>query len=141
MIVREASPTELTVCLEIRKEVFIDEQHVPRSEEIDGLDWQCAHFLAFRGETAIGTARLRPLADGDMKVERVAVRKASRGTGAGRALMEAIETEAYRRGAVNMHLSAQMGALKFYESLGWAAEGPVFDDAGIPHRKMHKRIG
>lgn len=141
MDVRVASVTDLSICLEIRREVFIEEQHVPRAEEIDGLDWECVHFLAADQGAPVGTARLRRLEPGLMKVERVAVRRSHRRRGVGAAIMNAVETEAFRLGANDLVLAAQVGALSFYTRLGWVAEGPVFDDAGIPHRKMHKRIG
>ena len=35
-------------------------------------------------------------------------------------------------------LSAQTHALGFYERLGYAAYGPEFDDAGLPHRWMRR---
>ena len=40
------------------------------------------------------------------------------------------------RGLRLMVLSAQTQALGFYERLGYTAYGPVFDDAGLPHRWM-----
>ncbi|MEC9311775.1 MAG: GNAT family N-acetyltransferase, partial [Pseudomonadota bacterium] len=33
-------------------------------------------------------------------------------------------------------LGAQLHARGFYEKLGFAATGPVYDDAGIDHRDM-----
>ena len=33
-------------------------------------------------------------------------------------------------------LAAQVSAMRFYASHGFLPEGPVFDDAGIPHRNM-----
>ena len=42
------------------------------------------------------------------------------------------------RGLRVVALSAQTHALGFYERLGYAAHGPVFDDAGLPHRWMTK---
>ena len=38
-------------------------------------------------------------------------------------------------------LIAQTSALRFYERLGFRAEGPEFDEVGIPHRRMRRRIG
>jgi predicted GNAT family N-acyltransferase len=35
-------------------------------------------------------------------------------------------------------LHAQTSVVPFYERLGYTAEGPVFDEAGIPHRKMSR---
>ena len=50
--------------------------------------------------------------------------------------MRAAVAECRARGFAQVRLGAQVQALGFYERLGFVAEGPVFDDAGIPHREM-----
>ena len=50
--------------------------------------------------------------------------------------MGALEAEARRLGAPRVVLSSQVSAIPFYERLGYVASGPVYDDAGIPHREM-----
>jgi len=139
------SDAELKRCLALRFEVFVDEQGVSERDELDDLDPVCAHFLAFDDdktalEDAIGTARLWPTPEGKAKAQRVAVRAAHRGRGAGEALMAALEDEARARGLSEVVLGAQLSALGFYERLGYAAFGDVFDDAGIPHRMMKKDL-
>ena len=120
--------------------VFIEEQEVAEAEEIDGLDGGCHHFLAMAATDDLGTARLR-LVDGAVaKAERVAVHRHLRGKGIGRLLMAALEAHARKVGARAVKLGAQVSALRFYEGLGYAAYGPEFDDAGIPHRMMQKRL-
>lgn len=74
-----------------------------------------------------------------VKIERVAVLKAHRGDGVGAALMR--WTLAHIRGARTVALGAQLTALTFYERLGFVAEGAVYDDAGIPHRRMTRACG
>lgn len=134
------------MCLTLRREVFIDEQGVSEADEIDDLDDICVHFLAFPHERAsldeaYGTARLWPRPDeGLAKAQRVAVRASARGQGVGRALMLALEEEARRLGLREVVLGAQLSAMPFYEALAYEAYGDVFDDAGIPHRMMRKRI-
>ncbi len=137
MPVRIVSPDELEACLRIRLKVFVQEQAVPHALEVDGLDPECTHFLATnrRGDE-VGTARMRVTEDGQAKAERVAVLLSARGTGVGADLMSALESEAQRRGFSQVVLSAQMTALPFYERRNYIAKGPIFDDAGIPHRKM-----
>jgi predicted GNAT family N-acyltransferase len=81
---------------------------------------------------ALGTARL--LADGH--VGRVCVLAQARGRGVGGALVRAAVAAARAAGARRVWLTAQVRAIPFYEALGFAAEGPEFDDAGIPHRLM-----
>ena len=78
--------------------------------------------------------------NGKAKAQRVAVKPSARGHGVGRALMTALEEEARRRGFAEVILGAQLSAVSFYLPLGYEAYGDVFDDAGIPHRMMKKRV-
>ncbi|MNL75333.1 hypothetical protein D3C87_2011180 [compost metagenome] len=50
--------------------------------------------------------------------------------------MRAILESARAEGVNELRLESQTHALAFYERLGFVAEGPEFDDAGIPHRLM-----
>ena len=135
--VRVAGPDELDECLAVRRVVFVQEQRVPLELEVDGRDPEALHVIA-RDEAgrAVGTARLRVTADGQAKVERVAVLATHRGRGIGAQLMSALEAEARRRGHRAVTLAAQTPALAFYAARGYEAHGPDFMDAGIPHRRM-----
>ncbi|KGJ04754.1 ElaA protein [Paracoccus halophilus] len=133
---------DIEACRSIRREVFIVEQGVSEAEEIDDLDGSAIHLLA-RGEGGqpLGTARLLLLGDTG-KIGRVAVRKPARGTGLGARLIEAsIEELRGIPGITRVKLSAQTHAITFYERFGFAAHGPVYDDAGIPHRDMTLALG
>ena len=116
----------------IREQVFIEEQQVPPELEWDGLDPECIHVLATLGDgTAIGTARML-----DGHIGRMCVLPEWRGCGAGRALLEALLSHAREQHIRKLVLNAQTGATGFYEKSGFNATGPVFMDAGIPHRRM-----
>ncbi|BBE32082.1 N-acetyltransferase [Tepiditoga spiralis] len=125
---------------EIRKTVFIDEQKVSPQEELDGLDAGCIHFLIFLEEKAIGTGRLRYINANTMKVERIAILKEFRKNGYGIDLMKAIEEKAKIMKIKNLTMNAQLYAKKFYERLGYKADGEVFEEAGIKHIKMTKEV-
>lgn len=111
---------------------------------MDGRDGFCTHFLAESppgpDRVAMGTVRLRTTPAGDAKLERLAVLDGSRGRGVGTMLIRAVEAEALRRGHEEVVLGAQVVSMAFYESCGYRAEGPVFDDAGIAHRLMRRRL-
>ena len=131
------APTrDIATCRALRRAVFIEEQGVSEADEVDGLDDQAIHLLATLDGTPVGSARL--LAMGETgKVGRVCVLAQARGTGLGAALMQAA-VEEFRRipGMKQVKLGAQTHALGFYERLGFAAFGPEYMDAGIPHRDM-----
>ncbi|WP_371646615.1 GNAT family N-acetyltransferase [Streptomyces sp. NBC_00597] len=148
-----ASGADLQACFAVRTEVFVVEQSVPESIEYDAYDAGAVHVLAEgpdgeplgTGRLLHGPAALAKTGDltGDLTVGslgRLAVSKSARGLGVGVALVRAIEAEAVRLGLAAVDLGAQTHALGFYERLGYAAYGPEFEDAGIPHRAMRRTL-
>jgi predicted GNAT family N-acyltransferase len=136
---------ELQRCLQIRRIVFVEEQGVPKNLEMDELEPECTHFLAWSDdahdlERAVGTARLWVDPGGVAKAQRVAVLAGARGLGVGRVLMCALEEETRARGIATLILGAQISAQPFYEAIGYLAYGDEFDDAGIPHRMMRRNL-
>lgn len=140
MSARITRTDDLAACHAIRRAVFIEEQAVPEALEIDGLDGQAIHLLATVDGRPVGTARLLP--KGEIgKIGRVAVLADQRGTGLGAALIRAaLEELRAVPGITTAKLGAQTHALGFYERLGFTAFGPVYDDAGIPHRDMTRPL-
>ena len=117
----------------VRTRVFVEEQQVPPDLEWDGQDAGALHLIARDpGGQAIGTARV--LASG--QIGRMAVLREWRGRGVGGALLDAALAEALRPGRPVPFLNAQTSAEGFYARRGFRARGPVFEEAGIPHRLM-----
>lgn len=126
---------DLAACLELRRVVFIEEQAVPEELERDEHDASALHWLATLDGRPVGTARA-VLMGGTGKIGRVCVLAGLRGQGVGAALIRAAVAELAARGLSRAKLGSQAHAIPFYEALGFVAEGPVYDDAGIPHRDM-----
>ena len=76
----------------------------------------------------------------DGHIGRLAVVREWRGRGVGSALLDHFVALARERGHAIARLNAQTHAIPFYEAHGFATSGEVFDDAGIPHREMSKRL-
>ncbi len=123
-------------CAAVRIEVFVEEQHIPLSEEFDDDDARATHILYQAGSAPVATGRILDLGDGKFQLGRIAVRKRMRGTGQGRTLMEGMMREARAQGARTLHISAQVQAIGFYEKLGFVVCADVHDECGIPHRNM-----
>jgi predicted GNAT family N-acyltransferase len=122
----------------VRHAVFVVEQNVPEELEWDGSDGDCRHAIAEDTEgQAIGCGRL--LADGH--VGRMAVLASWRGRGVGAALLARLTDLARETGLRQVVLNAQTHALPFYARQGFIARGPVFTEAGIPHREMVRELG
>ena len=124
----------------IRKKVFVEEQGVPISLEIDEHDQTATHFVVYTADTPIGAGRLRETDDGTGKVERVCVLPEYRGRHLGNLVMHALEKHAKNSEFEKIVLNAQSYAVPFYEKLGYIITSPEFMDADIPHRAMEKKL-
>jgi predicted GNAT family N-acyltransferase len=120
----------------IRKAVFIEEQGVPESVELDEYDPIAHHALAYQGNTCIGTARLVALSDHQARIGRMAVLSSYRQQGIGGQLLRALLEKGRSQGITQFELHAQLSAIPFYEQFGFIAQGPIYDEAGITHRDM-----
>lgn len=124
--------TSRQVLMNIRHQVFVEEQGVPEAEEFGPEDGRATHWVAYGADnTPLGTARLL----GD-KIGRMAVLKAHRQRGVGSALMRRIIRFAARTGLESLQLDAQLHAIPFYEGMKFETDGGLFDDVGIPHQHM-----
>ena len=120
----------------IRKQVFINEQGVPEELELDEFDSSAIHVLAYQGGQCVATARLVNLGNGNAQIGRMAVLANFRGQGIGRQILEKLLLTAKAEGLSSVILHAQLTAIPFYKKLGFVAQGPTYDEAGIPHRNM-----
>jgi len=125
----------------IRAEVFIEEQKVDPSLEIDELEDQTLHIVGYEDDRAVCTARLLKKEDDSVKIQRVAVLSPYRKRGVGRQLLGFIEDTAKQQlEASRLVLDSQDHAISFYEKEGYTVKGEGFLDAGIPHHSMQKTI-
>ena len=120
----------------IRFEVFVREQRVPAEIELDAVDSQSLHAVAFEADIPVGTGRLLP----DGHIGRMAVMKSHRNKGIGAAMLKALVDAARRRGDREIALSAQVHAVAFYRAHGFMPVGEAYEEAGIPHQAMVRRL-
>ena len=109
---------------------------MPEELEIDGLDDEAKHVLAYLDNEAIGTGRI--LSDGH--IGRIAVLKQHRGLGIGKIMMQSLMQWAEEAKLEKLWLSSQWHAHGFYLDLGFQCEGEIYQEAGIDHIKMSKKI-
>ena len=106
----------------IRTTVFVVEQNVPAALEMDAMDAQCLHAVAFEGGRAVATGRLLP----DGHIGRMAVLKEYRGRGLGGAILARLMAAAKQRGDAEVMLAAQVHAMPFYAAHGFQAYGEAY---------------
>lgn len=123
----------------IRNQVFVKEQGVPITREIDQNEAHCIHFVLYSDQNLpCGTVRLLPLENGKMKLQRMAILADYRHQGLGQILVAEAEAFAKSQGYNTIFLGAQATAENFYKKLGFTAYGEPFEDAGIAHIAMKK---
>lgn len=120
----------------LRRQLNAHEQGLPVNELTCG-SWQ---DLA----EAAGFVRRRVFVSGERasdgpdhaRIGRMAVLRSSRGIGLGQRVLRALIAQARQRGVRHLSLHAQVAAMPLYAREGFVAEGPVFDEVGIPHQRM-----
>lgn len=130
-----SSAKELKTVYTIRTRVFVKEQGVPEEIELDRDDKRALHFLASIAGKAVATARV-VMRHGNAKIGRMAVLKSYRGKGIGTKLLKRAIVVAKKQNARTIYLHAQVPVIGFYEGMAFRCVGPIFKEAGIPHRKM-----
>ena len=123
----------------IRRRVFIEEQGVPEELELDADDEHAFHAVAEVDNRPVGCGRFVVHGD-EIKLGRMAVLRELRGQNIGRAILEFLMDQARRRGFHRAALHAQLSAEGFYLKQGFRPVGNVFEEAGIDHRKMERKL-
>jgi predicted GNAT family N-acyltransferase len=125
--------------LAIRFLVFVEEQGFPPEDEIDEHDRDdpaARHALVREGVAAVAAGRFYDAGSGTAQIGRLAVLAQLRGRGIGAALLGELVGAARRGGFARARLLAQLHAREFYRRAGFADDGELVSDAGVPHQPM-----
>lgn len=113
--------------------------HRIADDDLSG-DVEALHIGAFAAERLVGTLLLKPKSEGVLQMKQVAVDESLRGMSVGRKLVEYAEQLAPKQGCMEIMLHAREVAVIFYEKLGYTREGERFEEMGIPHYVMRKKL-
>ncbi len=118
---------------ELREQVFVHELGAERGVIWDDRDPDSGHVLAREdGGRAIGCGRLAS----DGGIGRLAVDRAWRGRGVGRALLVRLIDLGRQQRLPALHVQAEAGACDFYAVHGFADTGETLAEAGVTHHTM-----
>jgi YbgC/YbaW family acyl-CoA thioester hydrolase len=125
----------------LRTEVFVDEQKVPAEMEWDDDDANALHAVAInRMGMVLATGRLLQHAPSVARIGRMAVKKQMRGSDLGRRVLQSLMDAAKNRGDTQVLLHAQCSAEGFYKRAGFTPQGKIFEEAGIAHIEMVRKL-
>lgn len=139
-VVEADAPALREAVYALRHAVFVGEQRVPVELERDALDEGALHAAALAGGRCVGTGRLVRQPGGVGRVGRMAVDPAWRRAGVGARVLAFLEERARAEGLAEIELHAQCYVERFYARHGYARDGEPFEEAGIAHVVMRKRL-
>lgn len=134
------SESEMRMCFDLRRRVFIEEQNISPDIEYDEYDIFIPrrHIIMTDDDgNPAGCARLIDLGDGSAKLGRFLVLRSLRGSGAGAFMMSGCIDLIRSAGFHYVEMNAQKRVLGFYQKCGFSAiPGSDNDEAGIPHIRI-----
>lgn len=123
----------------IRRAVFVEAQRLFAGDDRDARDDDEAtlHAVALNGRDVVGAVRLYPLdGDGLWKGDRLAVAPARRALQVGAMLVRFAVQTAGDLGGRRMVAQVQVPNVRFFERLGWHADGAPAPMFGVEHQPM-----
>jgi predicted GNAT family N-acyltransferase len=133
-------PADFPAIQAIRQTVFQVEQGVDAALDFDGQDESADHLVAYLGHQPVGTTRIRYLDAQTAKIERLAILPAFRRQGIGKKIMQQAIALLSTKDIQWITIHAQEYVKELYQTLGFETVGERFEEAGIPHIKMQKKL-
>jgi putative N-acetyltransferase (TIGR04045 family) len=132
------SAEELAAHHAVRHQVFVLDQRLFVGNDRDERDLAAdtLHAVGIDGGTVVGAVRLYPLVNGYWQGDRLAVLPAARVRNVGAQLVRFAVATAGERGGHTMVARIQLPNVRFFELLGWHADGPPGPYHGVMHQPM-----
>jgi putative N-acetyltransferase (TIGR04045 family) len=130
---------ELAAHFAVRHRVFVEAQGLFTGTDRDERDDlpETLHVVGVAGESIVGAVRLYPLDDdGLWQGDRLAVLPEARVRHLGARLVRFAVATAGERGGHTMVARIQLPNVRFFEHLGWSADGPPAPYHGVIHQAM-----
>lgn len=139
-LIEFASP-EYDESVALRYEVLRKPLGLQFSVEQLSAEWSDMHLAAFDQQGRIeGILLLTPIDEQTLKMRQVAVSPSRQGKGVGQEMVAYAEELARSKGFSLISLHARETAVPFYLKLSYDVVGERFEEVGIPHFKMVKRV-
>ena len=131
---------DISEAMKIRIPVFVEEQKIPKENELDKNDKISYHAVLYDNHIPVACGRLY-YTDGIAHIGRVAVLKEYRRKGYATAVCKKlIDVAVSLKESEIIELGAQKYVVELYEKLGFEIVGDEYLDENIPHFKMVMKI-
>jgi putative N-acetyltransferase (TIGR04045 family) len=134
-----SGPDELAAHYAVRRRVFVEDQSLFDGSDEDARDRMpgTLHVVGLSDGEVVGAVRLYPLDDAGLwKGDRLAVLPDARVRRLGALLVRFAVSTAGERGGHTMVAQIQLPNVRFFEHLGWSADGPPAPYHGVMHQPM-----
>jgi len=137
------SAEELAAHHVVRHQVFVVDQGLFVGNDRDERDLapDTLHAVGVDRGLVVGAVRLYPLINGYWQGDRLAVLPAARVRHLGAQLVRFAVATAGERGGHTMVARIQVPNVRFFEQLGWHADGPPAPFHGVTHQPMEIPLG
>jgi len=136
----EFGSPEFDVSLKIRHEVL----RAPLGMEFDpndiSLEAEDYHIACWLEDDIVGSLIVKKIDETTAKIRQVAITAKQHGKGYGLLLATWSEAFCKYKGFTNLVLHARAVVSDFYLKQGYIIEGDLFEEVGIPHYFMKKRL-
>ncbi len=139
MVCRPAkNKSELAAALQIRHQVFVEEQHLFDRSDTDENDPKSTHIIAKYNDEIVGAVRVFPeeFPSNHWVGGRLAVKRENRANQAGALLVREAMSYVKKLGCARFTAHIQEQNVRFFSLLGWSAVGPIEIYHGKPHQLM-----
>lgn len=137
-LVEHGSETYL-VAVRLRDEILVNPAGIVTTPEDVVAERDLIHVAGILDRQVVATCLLFPEERG-VRMKRVAVASHLQGQGIGTRMLDICEAHARSMGASTLSAHARETAVRFYLNAGFATDGEYFDEAGIPHIMVRKRL-
>jgi predicted GNAT family N-acyltransferase len=98
------------------------------------------HFVLRKNGSLLAGVIAMNIEPGTVRLRQMWVREDMAGQGLGRSLLAGVEQILGAEDFLRITLNARIIVRGFYEKCGYTVEGPEFEEIGIPHVRMTRRI-
>lgn len=136
-----SEPFQRAASLFVRYQVFVLEGKIDLRDEFDSLDSDgTVYAVIYDDELPVSTGRFIPESDEKARLTRIATRKEYRGQGFAAEIIHALETFARERGFKHLVIHSELTAKTFYESVGYQAFGPIYQEDQVDCQSLEKYL-